>query len=77
MHDDPFSAVTLVMQIMRRTKPKTLSATPLGIFPQSISAVMWATAACTHADRTELVSLVSIPSAAIAVWGSWRPSSTE
>ena len=45
--------------------------------PSSISAEMLTIAVCTHADRAERASMVSVHTVAILILDSWRRTSTE
>ena len=68
-----------MLVVMRRVKTSPRlkhTAKPMRI-PPSISAEMLTIAVCTHADRAERASMVSVRTVVIMILDSRRPTSTE
>ena len=73
------ASVLLVVQVLQRVKTRPRlkhTAKPMRILP-SISAEMLTIAVCTHADRAERASMVSVRTVVIVILDSRRRTSTE
>ena len=74
------ASVLLVMQVLRRAENKTTCETHCeanGNFPVLSVQKMLTIAACTHADRAERASMVSVRTVAIMILDSRKWTSTE
>ena len=58
---------SLLVTMRKGNKPLISSVEPLGIFLTSVSTEMSTIAACTHVDRAERASMVSIRTVVIVI----------